>query len=255
MEDLRQQQRAIIMATNQIKHAITSGDAVNVAAILKQGADVSTTFEYASQTITLLHSAASHGYPEIVKLLLAFQHKIDAATPETGITPLHVAVIKGHSTVVRLLLDCGADVECKMEKQRAPGEPPVSASGAQQWKDGQCHPNKVITDWSGFTPLHCAAIYNRPECARHLLECGADANARSAQFLNTPLHLTAIFGNSDVAEMLVKHGADELALDNSGFPVFKLGRSYKTKIPPRAWGPSLHGTATPEVPSYVACYG
>jgi ankyrin repeat protein len=59
----------------------------------------------------------------------------------------------------------------------------------------------------------------------------ADANTRSAQFLNTPLHLTTIFGNSNVAEVLIKHGADALALDNSGFPVFKLGHTYKTKIP------------------------
>jgi ankyrin repeat protein len=242
--------RIALMATNQLRNTIVNGDISNAAALLRQGVDISESFEYCGQTITLLHSAATLGNVEMVKLLLAYNSNINAATMETGTTPLHVAVIKDHPAVVRLLLECGADIECKMHQKLVPGQQPVSPAGAPDSVDGLHNYQKQVNIWTGFRPLHCAAVYNRPECARQLLDFGATVDSRTAHHLNTPLHLSTVFGNSDVSEVLLKYGADREAKDSSNFTVFKLGPSHNVQVPPRGWDPSLHSTAPPAAPYY-----
>jgi ankyrin repeat protein len=247
-EEPEAEQRARSMITNQLRNAITKGDVDKVRALLMQGFDISAIFKYWDLTIALLHSAVSHGNIEIVKLLLAYGHDVNAAALENRRTPLHVAVIKKLSfhTIVCLLLECGADVECKMARQRKSGGKPLTTNGTQKWQPGDAMIRKDMDDWTDFRPLHCAAIYNRPESARHLREYGAEVDCRSAQFLNTPLHLSTVFGSSDVAEVLIKFGADQKTVDDSGFPVFRLGKQHRALMPPRAWGPSLFNVSITE---------
>jgi ankyrin repeat protein len=58
----------------------------------------------------------------------------------------------------------------------------------------------------GDTPLHFAALGDRTELARLLIEQGADVNARNRN-RETALHLAAIYGY-DVAQLLIGKGAD-----------------------------------------------
>jgi ankyrin repeat protein len=57
------------------------------------------------------------------------------------------------------------------------------------------------------TPLHSAAAGRQTECARILLERGADPNATQAGGW-TALHAAAANGNTELAELLLDHGAD-----------------------------------------------
>uniref|UniRef100_A0A8C6SBB2 Cyclin-dependent kinase inhibitor 2C (p18, inhibits CDK4) n=1 Tax=Neogobius melanostomus TaxID=47308 RepID=A0A8C6SBB2_9GOBI len=54
--------------------------------------------------ITIIHDAAREGYEESVRVLLA--HGVDVnVTDDRGNLPLHLAAIKGHLSVVRLLME------------------------------------------------------------------------------------------------------------------------------------------------------
>ena len=62
--------------------------------------------------ITPLHNAAVGGNIEIVKLLLDKGAEIDCKN-ETSATPLHSAVVQGHLDIVKELLNRGADLKAK----------------------------------------------------------------------------------------------------------------------------------------------
>lgn len=60
---------------------------------------------------------------------------------------------------------------------------------------------------TGASPLHWAAIEDRPDMAKLLLERGADVNASDNHGM-TPLHKAADFNRRAVAELLLANGAD-----------------------------------------------
>jgi len=66
-----------------------------------------------------------------------------------------------------------------------------------------------------YTALHLAARENAHEVATLLLESGADANARDTEGL-TPLHLAARNDSVEVARVLLEHDAEVNARDNHG---------------------------------------
>lgn len=102
-----------------------------------------------------------------------------------GRTPLHVAVLRGHVPLVRLLLQRGA-----------------SAGAA---------------DGAGRTPLHEAAWHGHSQVAELLLRRGAPATARSRAGL-TPLHWAAALGRTLLAARLMgAPGAGPAAEDARGW--------------------------------------
>ena len=71
----------------------------------------------------------------------------------------------------------------------------------------------------GWTPLHLAAAFARPEAVRLLLDRGADVHAvsRNPQ-QNQPLHAAlALGGNLEAARLLLEAGADVNATQAGGF--------------------------------------
>jgi ankyrin repeat protein len=70
----------------------------------------------------------------------------------------------------------------------------------------------------GFTALHFAAFFGKPEAARMLLEYGAavDVFTRNA-FANQPLHAAAAGRHIEVCRVLLAAGADVNATQHGGF--------------------------------------
>lgn len=78
-----------------------------------------------------------------------------------------------------------------------------------------------VSAWTedGFTPLHLAAFFRRPETARLLVERGAliDVVARNEQLQVTPLQSAAAAREEETAALLLERGADPNARQRGGF--------------------------------------
>ncbi len=99
------------------------------------------------------------------------------AKTEKGWTSLHIACVNGHSSVVRLLLDSGADIE-------------------------------VGTTEKGVTPIALACTYNHKKIVRLLADAGAkiDRACHSGSCGCTPAMLAATVGNKDLSEYIdIRH--------------------------------------------------
>lgn len=77
----------------------------------------------------------------------------------------------------------------------------------------------------GITPLHYAAFYNLPECAKLLLAAGASPNAAD-NFGRTPLHCAAASGATPVVRLLLENGADARVRDRYYRQAVSYGNAY-----------------------------
>lgn len=70
----------------------------------------------------------------------------------------------------------------------------------------------------GWTPLHLAAFFGKPDAARLLLNKGAQVNARSSNAMqNMPLHAAAAGKCAEIVKLLVDHGANVNARQHGGW--------------------------------------
>lgn len=180
-------------------HIIGDTTELCVQALLQHGANPNLGGE--------LHKAAIGGHAAAVGAFL--EHGVDPNLLLHGLTALHVAAwvngdeeryygdvteiwgsgsseyefCCGHSNVVRVLLDHGAD-------------PSIETPG-------------------GFTALHLAAISGSVSAIKMLLEHGVDPNVRDVIDGNTPLHLVKSSNRAAVVE-LIRGGADRNLRNNEG---------------------------------------
>jgi uncharacterized protein len=131
--------------------------------------------------------AAALGLVERLRELLDRDPELARAFSGDGFTALHLAAFMGHPAATRLLLERGAD-------------PDAVATSAQI---------------GPVQPLHSAAATRELECARLLVEHGADVNARQAGGY-TPLHEAAGNGDVELARLLLGAGADSRARKDDG---------------------------------------
>lgn len=152
--------------------SVGHSDNIEMAALLlKGGANINQRNKLGKSA---LHYAAEKGRVEMVKLLLDNGADINAVAKGTLGCPLHLAIqYYGEKETVELLIKRGADIN-------AGGE-------------------------LGYTPLHYAAWFNKPDLALLLLDKGADVNARN-KFDATPLHTAIDFNAAEVGEIIKKHG-------------------------------------------------
>ncbi|KAK9800027.1 hypothetical protein SCARD494_01820 [Seiridium cardinale] len=127
--------------------------------------------------------ALERGYSSVVKQLLE-----QGADPEhknnTGKTPLIVAAEEGYFGLVELLLEMNVEVESRDEE--------------------------------GRTPLSYAAEKGHAEIVTLLLDKGADLHSEDDQEM-TPLTVAALRGYESIVSLLLERGADADHWDNGGF--------------------------------------
>lgn len=127
---------------------------------------------------TALYLAAAVNRIRTAKHLLSIDG-IDIQRPtEWNYSPLHIACRQGHTEMVQLLLDHGADIHAK--------------------------------EFRGKTPLFIAAENNLPDMLQQLLACGAKLDAANFKG-ETPLHAACTMGHTKIVEILLEAGADPRA--------------------------------------------
>jgi uncharacterized protein len=145
--------------------------------------------------IEALIEAARTGDAGRVGELLEAEPHLKTARGADGLSPLLHAVYRGHTAVVDTLLAAGAPLD-SFE---------AAAVGRAEGVTGDV--NAFSQD--GWTPLHLAVFFGHPECARVLLDRGADHALVSCNGMGvTPLQSALARKQVECAELLLDRGAD-----------------------------------------------
>jgi uncharacterized protein len=213
-----------IDGTTALMWAAHFGDAELVEALLAAGADAHPRNDYG---VSAMSEAAITGNASVIRLLLAAGADPDSPTPE-GQTALMAVARTGNVEAARLLIAAGASVNAKED---------WGGQSALMWAAAQSQPAMIelllehgahvnargaIRDWQrrvtaeprpkdmnrgGFTPLLYAARESCIECARVLLQGGADIDLSDPERVS-PLNLALMNLHFDFAKFLIEAGAD-----------------------------------------------
>jgi len=216
---------------------------------------------------TALHSAISSGHNAIVKELVSRDKRALACHDFTGRTPLHEAVRKNNTEMVKLLImedqskvHATCDRWQNLQEQDEMGRYwTLSRKEYIEYNRDICHCKYTplhlaarygyfeialelvkrgrarvrARDCLGATPLHVAACHNHWKIASHLLKLGAEVNIKAFNG-STPLHSAATCGAVEVIDHLLYHGANLSAVDDSGltalhYTILKINSSHLEK--------------------------
>lgn len=204
-----------------------------------------------------VHLAAMHGHTDILEQLLRNGNSAREADPENGYTALHRAAAMGHLEVIKLLLKFKAPICAKAHngctalhlavRYNHSDATQMLITRAVQIKSSQMtHQNNRsdlvnATNEDCSTALHIAVAMEHEICARHLIDGGANINAKDITGCSA-LHIAARYGLTNILNMLIDCGCDlnavskdnwtalHFAADNGHFDVVKLLIKKESKL-------------------------
>jgi uncharacterized protein len=150
-----------------LMQAVNKNDVAQVKKLIQQGVNVS---ELDSNQDAPLVMAAYEGHTEIVKLLLEAGADVSAVDPGMKATALHAAAYAGRAAAARLLIEYHIELD----------------------KQGP---------YNGYTALHDAVWQNNIEVVKVLLEAGANLNIKSNSG-QTPLEFAESRHHTEIARLI-----------------------------------------------------
>ncbi|WP_167882252.1 ankyrin repeat domain-containing protein [Leptospira langatensis] len=132
-----------------------------------------------------LYEAAALGNEERVRELIEGNPSLVHSYSPDGWTPLHLSAHFGHISLIKYLLDKGADIHAKSKSKFSLGNTALHSAVAS-WKTDavalllEYGANPNFTQEGGFSPLHIAASRQGSEQIVHLLlQKGADPDLKT----------------------------------------------------------------------------
>ena len=120
-----------------------------------------------------MHIAAEYSLDSVVRALVEAGADIEAGDILEA-TPLHVAATFNSSSVVKVLIEAGADVNALDNRQRSP----LHQSAKCNWSVAPvllaANAKVNVLDEDNFSPLYFAAKINKKDCVTSLINAGAD---------------------------------------------------------------------------------
>jgi ankyrin repeat protein len=165
--------------------------------LLSNGADPNLKYTPQEETILtmfLKRSIQDERYTHILNLIVDNPQTDVNLANRDGITPLMLATQKGHTDIIRKLLDKGANIN---EKDRV-----------------------------GNTALIFAITYNKIDAARLLVERGAEVEPEENTLV--PLQFAIEKRNSEIVRILIEHGANTNRIYSTGIPPLVYAYDYRT---------------------------
>ena len=162
-------------------------------------------------TAAELIDAVTAGDAELVTTILAADPTLVATRDEDGVSVLMLARYRFDRAVTDALL--AADPEFDVFEAAALG---YVDRLRERLLDDPGAASAFSPD--GFTALHLAAFFGKPEVAKMLLEHGAGVDAYTRNpFANQPLHAAAAGRHVEVCRVLLAAGADVNATQHGGY--------------------------------------
>ncbi|XP_071003736.1 protein phosphatase 1 regulatory subunit 12A-like [Oncorhynchus clarkii lewisi] len=225
-------QGAVFMA------ACSAGDREEVAALLRQGADIN----HANiDGLTALHQACIDENAEMVQFLVESGSDVNRGDNE-GWTPLHAAASCGFIQITKYLIEHGARVGAVNSEGELPLDV-VTEDAMERLLKGEikkqgvdvdmarreeervmlADANAVLAGSGVLTPhpntkataLHVAAAKGYIEVMKVLLQCGLDLDSGDVDGW-TALHAAAHWGQQEVCSLLADNMCEMAALNNVG---------------------------------------
>ncbi|XP_064482060.1 uncharacterized protein LOC135394918 [Ornithodoros turicata] len=179
---------------------------------------------------TCAHIAAMKGSTAVIKELMKFNKSIvtSSRNKTTDSTPLHLAAAGGHGSVVKMLLQAGADGK----DENSEGDTALHLAA----KNGHVKVARVLSavvPWSstskktGLTALHVAAKNGQMDFVREMLTevqaaLGSEPLPDGGDYGMTALHMAAAAGHESVVRMLLNSSgvqADEPTVQEGMYPL------------------------------------
>ncbi|XP_077994497.1 uncharacterized protein LOC144448217 [Glandiceps talaboti] len=173
---------------------------------------------YYAQGVNALHLAAGHGRQSVIKFLIESGADVDAKDSE-NCTPLHYAAQFGYAKAVQELINCKANVNVQNQHQFAPLHK-AATNGHTEVIEILLNNDAniaipVSSQYGGCSPLHLAAAEGHYDVILLLVKRGALMNAQDGN-KQVPLHLAAKNGHLDVVRLLCSSGAAISCKDQKG---------------------------------------
>lgn len=162
---------------------------------------------------TALHAAVSCNQYESAKVLLDVAAESDAdllisnLTDPAGQTPLYLAALKGSESMLQLLLNHGAEMNCVDSYGQTCLHLCASSGNKKCMAFILDHGGDILLesrDTNGNTPLHFAAYSGHLDCVRLLLESAADVNQRNNSG-QTPYTIASLRGHHQIGLLLLEY--------------------------------------------------
>ncbi len=178
-----------------------------------------------------LHGAALNGRLSVMKFLLDNGAQIDLRRSSGRWTALAIACDAGHKAVAELLLDRGANPNARLHGGGTVLHS-VAAKGYLSILELLLRrgADPDLKDEEGRTPLHLAVLVSQTRVVESLL--GAKVNLEEKDYAGrTPLHLAVKAHDLDMSELLLKRGANIDAQDKSGWPPLGVAMNLDGAVP------------------------
>ena len=164
-----------------------------------------------------LYHAARLGFRDLADHLIAHHPEHVNARGGWEETPVNVAMGEGHTDILSLLLEHGADAD---GRDMSGQSPLYRASRRGNLEAGQCLLDRGADinagNGAGQTPLSGAVYEGHIEFARMLLKRGAKIDVPDNPCGDTPLHWAVGLAKIEAVRLLLEHGADVNLCNNLG---------------------------------------
>ncbi|KAI6652086.1 Transient receptor potential cation channel [Oopsacas minuta] len=179
-----------------------------------------------------IHTAARAGAARVLEFFFkcckehGYSHEfILSLVSSENSTPLHNAVDGGHTEVIKLLIQYGADPFCTQGQLLPPFHIAASMSNPSCIKAmiSEIDKDKIDSkDQEGMTGLLRAIININITVAKLLLDIGADPSVKYGTDENTVLHTAVMLNSESCVNLLLSYGADYFSINGNGDTILHL---------------------------------